>query len=613
MKNKTKYILFWLLLFVFGAQNNIFAYNSLVTASGQIIYWQGTGGNDPYATIVPPDNNYYNHDLVVLASDYEPWSGYSKPGGRLVIPDSIFFQGTMFPVRYISRFAFYKCSNLTSVIIPNTVTEIGGRAFSQCDGLISVTIGTNVNKIESYAFYSNNSSLDTVYYYANSCQGLVESGGSTLIWRTTNTATLIVGDNVSQIKTKVFMGSCGFKHIVIGSSLSQIGQYNSFRNLTPDGSTTTVFKCQNPPLLAAGVSFGTDTNTCTVPCGRSTFYYNQWSTRFASYNEMPTGVSVSVGVSNSNYGVAQIEQDAGCDSIAIISATPYYGYLFTQWSDGNNDNPRTVYLTNPSQQFIAQFSRNPGEPDTVYIHDTTIITNHIHDTTYLPIYLHDTIPMIEYLHDTIYLPQYIYDTAIVNHYFHDTIYLPQYIHDTTIVTELDTAYITLHDTTIVNNYLRDTIYLPLYFHDTMYITQTDTVTNMVYDTVTNTVYDTVINTLYDTINNYIYDTTIVTDTLWLTLYDTIYITDTLIIHDTVYVPQDGIGDVETLNAKIYTHSCQIVVEGAKGNTVTLYDVTGRVLATKQDDYAPLHFEVPASGTYMIKIGLYPARKVVVIR
>jgi hypothetical protein len=38
-----------------------------------------------------------------------------------------------------------------------------------------------------------------------------------------------------------------------------------------------------------------------------------------------------------------------------------------------------------------------------------------------------------------------------------------------------------------------------------------------------------------------------------------------------------------------------------------------VLATKQDDYAPLHFDVPASGTYMIKIGLYPARKVVVIR
>jgi len=47
--------------------------------------------------------------------------------------------------------------------------------------------------------------------------------------------------------------------------------------------------------------------------------------------------------------------------------------------------------------------------------------------------------------------------------------------------------------------------------------------------------------------------------------------------------------------------------------VTLYDVTGRVLAAKQDDYAPMRFDAPATGTYMIKIGAYPARKVVVIR
>ena len=36
-------------------------------------------------------------------------------------------------------------------------------------------------------------------------------------------------------------------------------------------------------------------------------------------------------------------------------------------------------------------------------------------------------------------------------------------------------------------------------------------------------------------------------------------------------------------------------------------------ATKQDYGTPLHFDVPASGTYMIKIGNHPARKVVVIK
>ena len=45
----------------------------------------------------------------------------------------------------------------------------------------------------------------------------------------------------------------------------------------------------------------------------------------------------------------------------------------------------------------------------------------------------------------------------------------------------------------------------------------------------------------------------------------------------------------------------------------LYDVTGRVLATKQDYGTTLRLDVPASGAYMIKIGNHAARKVVVIR
>ena len=38
-----------------------------------------------------------------------------------------------------------------------------------------------------------------------------------------------------------------------------------------------------------------------------------------------------------------------------------------------------------------------------------------------------------------------------------------------------------------------------------------------------------------------------------------------------------------------------VVEGADGRVVTLYDVNGRMLATKQDNDVLLRFEVPASG------------------
>ena len=105
------------------------------------------------------------------------------------------------------------------------------------------------------------------------------------------------------------------------------------------------------------------------------------------------------------------------------------------------------------------------------------------------------------------------------------------------------------------------------------------------------------------------------DTVYIYIHDTVYnyIHDTVYIHDTIYITGEGIDGADAMNAKVYTSQRQIVVEGAEGNMVTLYDVTGSVLATKQDDYSLLRFDTPASGTYMIKIGAYPARKVVVIR
>lgn len=57
-------------------------------------------------------------------------------------------------------------------------------------------------------------------------------------------------------------------------------------------------------------------------------------------------------------------------------------------------------------------------------------------------------------------------------------------------------------------------------------------------------------------------------------YDTVY------LHDTIYVTTEGIDGVDGVSAKIYQRGGQIVVEGAEGNTVTLYDAVGRVLATR---------------------------------
>ena len=70
-----------------------------------------------------------NDNTTVTVAGYP--SG-SKPIGDLTIPESVTYGGISYPVTSIGNKAFFFCSGLTSVTIPNSVTEIGIRAFDGC-------------------------------------------------------------------------------------------------------------------------------------------------------------------------------------------------------------------------------------------------------------------------------------------------------------------------------------------------------------------------------------------------------------------------------------------------------------------------------------------------
>ena len=70
------------------------------------------------------------------------------------ISSIINYKGTTYSVTSIGEYAFYNCSSLTSVVIPNSVKSIGEYAFSGCDSLINVEISNSVTSIGEYVFYN---------------------------------------------------------------------------------------------------------------------------------------------------------------------------------------------------------------------------------------------------------------------------------------------------------------------------------------------------------------------------------------------------------------------------------------------------------------------------
>ena len=133
--------------------------------------------------------------------------------GSVVIPETVTYSGKTYSVTSIGSNAFYNCSGLTSVTIPNSVTSIGTGAFYGCSGLTSVTIGNSVTEIGRYAF-SGCSGLTTIivedgnskYDSRDGCNAIIESSSNTLVAGCKNTA---IPNSVTSIGSSAFEGCRG--------------------------------------------------------------------------------------------------------------------------------------------------------------------------------------------------------------------------------------------------------------------------------------------------------------------------------------------------------------------------------------------------------------------
>lgn len=130
---------------------------------------------------------------------------YGGIEGELEIPKEIIYESITYTVTSIEDYAFYGCSGLTSVAIPNSVTKIGEQAFNGCRGLTSVMIGNSVTSIGMLAFYD--------------CRGLTS---------------VTIPNSVTLIDSSAFLNCSGLTSVTIGSSVATIGNsaFSSCHGLT---------------------------------------------------------------------------------------------------------------------------------------------------------------------------------------------------------------------------------------------------------------------------------------------------------------------------------------------------------------------------------------------
>ena len=231
--------------------------SSVTTIANNQIWYTSTDGE-----IVEPYSGEYNNNADVLTTFGVNIVSNTYVDGKGVIE----FDGD---VTTIGGYAFYNCSSLTSVSIPDSVTTIGERAFRGCrslqefkskfasedgrcliiDGVLNsfsigcgateYTIPDSVTMIGEYAFYYC-SSLTSVTI----SDSVTKIGDGAFVWCESLTS-VTIPDSVTTIGNKAFYDCSSLTSVTIPDSVTTIEDYafsgcSSLTSVTIPDSVTTI-------------------------------------------------------------------------------------------------------------------------------------------------------------------------------------------------------------------------------------------------------------------------------------------------------------------------------------------------------------------------------------
>lgn len=143
--------------------------------------------------------------------------------GDIVIPSSVIYDGETYTVTRLGKRAFYKCPNLTSVEIPNSVTEVEGWMFFGCSNLHSVKLPNSLKRIGD-SMFDECSSLASINIPES-----VEDIGEQAFRNCSSLSCISIPNSVKYIESAAFMGCTELKSVNVSNSVKLIGDL-AFKN-----------------------------------------------------------------------------------------------------------------------------------------------------------------------------------------------------------------------------------------------------------------------------------------------------------------------------------------------------------------------------------------------
>ena len=142
----------------------------------------------------------------------------TKYSGAITIPATITYSDVEYSVTSIGSSAFYGCSSLVKITIPEGVTSIGEGAFSSCSSLAKISIPESVTSMGVYAFYGC-SSLVKITIPENS---QLMSIGSQAFESCGSLTSITLPKNLTSIGNQAFQFS-GLTSITIPEGVTSMG------------------------------------------------------------------------------------------------------------------------------------------------------------------------------------------------------------------------------------------------------------------------------------------------------------------------------------------------------------------------------------------------------